>query len=72
MDQIVSNQDSRPHPTHAPSLWHCPFYHPAAASCQAAIPARTPPREVRATACGCGDYEGCTTFLARLLNRPRR
>ncbi|MHB8837139.1 MAG: hypothetical protein ACYC9Y_15725 [Candidatus Methylomirabilia bacterium] len=49
---------------------NCPFFNPGAALCQAALTPRTPPREVLASACGCQDYEDCTTFLVRLLNRP--
>ncbi len=48
----------------------CPFFNHAAAICQAALTPRTPPRKTRAAACGCGDFEDCTTYLVRLLNRP--
>jgi hypothetical protein len=68
---MLSEGNQRQQPLHTTDPWRCPFFHTAAASCQAAIPARTPPRVVRATTCDCGDYEDCTTFLARLLNRRR-
>jgi hypothetical protein len=70
MEHIVSDQDPRPRPDRTPASWECPFFNTTAAVCQAAITHRTPPRKVRTAVCGGGDYEGCTTFLVRLLNRP--
>lgn len=69
---MVNSRTPGPHPTHASPSWHCPFFTPADAICQAALRPRTPPRRVRANACGGGDHEDCTTFLVRLLNRPGR
>ena len=69
---VANNRDLGPSPAHAPSSWRCPFFNPADALCQAALRPRTPPRQLRASACGGGDHEDCTTFLARLLNRSGR
>jgi hypothetical protein len=70
MNTVVSDRDPRQHPAQAPAPWKCPFYNTGAAQCEAVLPHRTPSWVVRAATCGGGDYEDCTTFLARLLNRP--
>ncbi len=60
------------HADHAPASWRCPFFNPIATLCQAALTPRTPPRDVRARACGSEAYEDCTTFLVGLLVRPAK
>ena len=70
MGHLLSNGDASSNTFRALDLGSCPFFNHGAALCQAALTPRTPPREVRASVCGCQDYEDCTTFLVRLLNRP--
>lgn len=70
MGHLLSDSHASSNTCQTLDFGSCPFFNPGTALCQAALTPRTPPREVLEGVCGCQDYEDCTTFLVRLLNRP--